>query len=317
MNISNKAFDTSHFSSHSPRKLAHFFKNPETQKPLHIFEMLGIHYKWEGTRAILASDNANSEVDNLENHILSQNNTTVHTQSRVQKITSKPNGFDIHYQTQRIQSNIHADIVFFAPGGKLQIGQNASPSYDILTNLGHSITDIKPSLTPLILPKHPLKHLTGLTFQGTIYSNKHSSNGNILITHKGLSGPAVLDFTQNFENQDIRISFLSPEKSAHIYDKIKQARNTKHNLESFFETLLPKRLATALCELSQIPPKTPLSQISKAQEQHIIHILINFPLHAKIPGTYQSAWTSYGGIPLDELHVHSLESKQHPGLYFG
>lgn len=319
MNITNRCFSADQFTSSHPQLLKNLFKSPWVAKREEIFEMLGIKYKWEQDRAILASENAFKEVDRLTEAVQNQKNVQLHVGTRVLGIKKMDKGFllSFRYADQDI-TEMFFDAVILASGGMFRLkdsAKNPEEIYKIPLQLGHSFIPPSPSLSPLLIHSHPLATLAGTAFQGVLRQGKNHISGDVLITHQGLSGPAVLDFSAWVSGNEAELSFITTDENmfAEQFQKLKQG---KYFLRGFLRSFLPQKLADWHLEKLNLNYEAVIADIKKEVFLELKKQLFHFPLKNISTMDYSFCWTTKGGIPLNEINVATMESKICSKLFF-
>ncbi len=191
------------------------------------------------------------------------------------------------------------------------------------TNLGYKIAqqfDIKvntcrPGLVPLTLSDKNLrifKELAGVSVDALVSFENMNFRENILFTHKGLSGPAILQISSYWKpNKPIKINLL-PEKDISAILKDNHAKET--TLKIFLKSLLPSRLTEILCE--HFFENKPLNNYSLKQLQKIGEFLNNWEITPSGTEGYAKAEVTVGGVDTEEISSKTMEAKRTPGLYF-
>lgn len=185
--------------------------------------------------------------------------------------------------------------------------------YKIAKQFGINIVETKPALVPLLLGKDDLKtfkELSGISADAIVSTGKISFRENILFTHKGLSGPAILQISSYISNSDrINIDLL-PENNL---DEIKNSKE-KQELKNYLKKYFSERFIQVLAE-NYINSK-PLYQYNEKEADKINFILKNFELNISGNEGYEKAEVTAGGVDTDELSSKSMMSKKVEGLFF-
>lgn len=211
--------------------------------------------------------------------------------------------------------------------------------YPWLQKLGHTVTPLRPALTPLVSSIPWLTDLQGITIpdasvtvellngstDGKDSKKKDprlSSRGGLLWTHFGLSGPAPMNVSRAVSDlpaghhSSLHIDLLPDSKPDDLQQWFQKATQTgSRNISNVLSELVPKRIAQILLEISQVVPEKPLAEVSKKNRNDLVERIKNFvvPLH----GTrgYMKAEVTAGGVVLSEVNPHTMESKLVPGLF--
>ncbi len=191
------------------------------------------------------------------------------------------------------------------------------------TNLGYKIADqfqikvnpCRPGLVPLTFQEkdlHIFKELSGVSLDAIVSFENISFRENILFTHKGLSGPAILQISSYWKpKQPIRINLLP---GRDMFAVLKAQQTSKTSLKNFLKDYLPARLTEILCV--HFLESKPLNHYSPEQLSKIGKLLNNFEI---IPGGtegYAKAEVTVGGVDPNEISSKTMEAKKIPGLYF-
>jgi len=311
MNVTNKVFSDQEFSSCSVNLYRKIFKNPHVKNRFEILKKLGIEYQWEKNRAILKSQNAVAEVARLKKLLQKQHNCTLHCNTKIEHIEPSHGKFKINGE--------NFDYVILTTGGMYRMfdSGDAQKIYQIPYQLGHHITEVSPSLCALIFKDQKLRNLSGIAFEGVLRDkqNNNSVQDDILLTHFGISGPAALDFSAVRESENIELSFIAHTTEPEFIKHFNQARNGKQGLKKFLKQYLPERLAQFHISESKITQNF-IADIPKVKLQALCKSIFHYPLPKCQPNSYPASWTTKGGVKLEEIKTHSLESKIIPNLFF-
>ena len=249
-------------------------------------------------------------------------------------------GVNIKNLTNAKGEKIYADKIILATGGKSYSGTGSTgDGYTLAKELGHNITKIKPSLVPLICKEIELcKNMQGLSLRNVKIKLVNNNNkkviyedfGEMLFTHKGVSGPIILSAssylvqTKNIENllkeNKILLSIdlkpaLSEEKlNNRILNDFELFKNKQ--FKNSLENLLPKKMINTIIELSKINPNKKINEISKSERYNLVKLFKNFILTIKAFGDIDEAIITSGGIDTKEINSSTMESKLIKGLYF-
>ena len=198
-----------------------------------------------------------------------------------------------------------------------------------LEKLGHSISPPIPSLFAFNLPSHPLAKLSGLSLPDvrvSIPSLKISQDGPILITHRGVSGPAVIKLSswaaQKLFHKDYRftieINWLGAREDSISTETIKNARvqYPKSLITKCPFDIIPKRLWQKIIEIQKIPHDITWSHLSRQQEERICNSLVRFILPVDGKTTNKEEFVTCGGVSLKEINFKTMESKKIERLFF-
>lgn len=220
--------------------------------------------------------------------------------------------------------SITADYVCIAAGGAPKSSQ-----FDWLKKLGHTIEEPVPSLFTFNMPGNKITQLMGLSVENAsvkIIGEKLQQSGPLLITHWGMSGPAVLKLSayaarllaeKNYEFS-VTINWLPEFNEISLKDKFQLLRfdlasQKIVNRNPFF---LPARLWEYLLEQSEIKPDIRWADLPAKEQNKLIKNLCAQKFSVKGKTTFKEEFVTAGGIKLDEIDVNTMQSKLHPGLFF-
>jgi len=194
--------------------------------------------------------------------------------------------------------------------------------------LGHTVTELRPSLLSLVAEGDIPARLEGLSLRNiavTIrYNNKqvYDDFGEMVFTRRGVSGPVILSASAHVARDKLfpcRLSIdLKPALDAETLDKrilrdFEQNRNKDYI--NALSGLLPAKLIPVIAELSGIDPREKVNSITKPQRKKLLELLKDFSLTITGPGPFDEAVVTAGGISVKEVDPKTLESKLVSGLY--
>lgn len=216
----------------------------------------------------------------------------------------------------RVTSNIGeftSESLVIATGG-ISIPQMGATDYGykISKQFGIKLTKTVPGLVPFTLNEKSYSELSGLSIDSVVTCNGTKFRENILFTHKGLSGPAILQIS-NYWNEGDEISIdLLPEID--LLSLIEESIPNKTELVNVLAKIFPKRFAEKWCELNFT--SKPVNRLSEKEIDQIIDILHNWKIIPKGTEGFGKAEVTKGGVDTSELSSKTMESKKVSGLYF-
>ena len=331
-NITN-ACDMSEFIKNTPgngKFLYGAYERFTNEDLLRLLHDAGLETKVErGGRVFPASDSA-LDVRNTFMKLMKHYGVDVHLEEPVKKLLVD-DSVVIGVVTDK--ETYHADAVVIATGGKSYPATGSTgDGYILAAQVGHKITDIRPSLVPIVTEESWVKDLMGLSLRNVelsvVAKNKVQANmfGEMMFTHFGITGPIVLSLShtvgklmrkKNIGTIGLDIN-LKPALSLETLDKRLQKDfdlYSKKQLINGMKDLLPSRLIPLIIELAGIDPQKPINQISKEERQQIGYMLQHMPLTVKGLRPVEEAIVTAGGISLKEFNPKTMESKLVKGLY--
>lgn len=331
-NITN-ACDMSDFIKNTPgngKFLYGAYERFTNEDLLQLLHDAGLETKVErGGRVFPASDSA-LDVRNTFMKLMKHYGVDVHLEEPVKKLLVD-DGVVTGVVTDK--ETYHADAVVIATGGKSYPATGSTgDGYILAAQVGHKITDIRPSLVPIVTEESWVKDLMGLSLRNVelsvVAKNKVQAKmfGEMMFTHFGITGPIVLSLShtvgklmrkKNIGTIGLDIN-LKPALSPETLDKRLQKDfdlYSKKQLINGMKDLLPSRLIPLIIELAGIDPEKPINQISKEERQQIGYMLQHMPLTVKGLRPVEEAIVTAGGISLKEFNPKTMESKLVKGLY--
>ncbi len=216
------------------------------------------------------------------------------------------------------QGIFHCQSLVIACGGPSFPTMGASAfGYKVAEQFGLKVMPIRAALVPLTLHKADLdlfSPLSGLSLNVIASCHNTSFNEAMLFTHRGLSGPAILQISSYWQPGDtLEINLLPDLDMADDLEKKRQSR-PKTELKTLLAEYLPSRLAQLLCE-TYLPNK-PINQFNDKELTDIAKTLHCFKLKPNGTEGYRTAEVTLGGVDTQEISSKTFESKKVPGLYF-
>ena len=235
---------------------------------------------------------------------------------------------------------IYADKVILATGGKsYPVTGSTGDGYKMAEKVGHSITDLKPSLVPLeIYEKSKVMNIQGLSLKNVEIKIKDIKNekiiyedfGEMLFTHFGVSGPIILSSSAHLLRYN-NIDKLLNEKNIKLIIDLKPALSLREldlRIRRDFEEiknkeflnslnkLLPRKIIEEFVKTTKINPQKRVNEITKEERQNIAKLLKSFELTIKKFRPIEEAIITSGGISIKEINPKTMESKIIKGLFF-
>jgi hypothetical protein len=323
-NVTHRPMELSKLVKNYPRGekfLKKVFPKFNSKDTIDWFESRGVALKVEADgRMFPVSDDSQSVIDCLLKESI-QLQIEIKKSCGVKEILPQSNG----YRLVTDQGSFDFDRVIIATGGFPKMA-----SYDFLKSLNHSIVAPIPSLFTFNTPHESIRSLMGLSVPNglvKISGTKMNYQGPILITHWGLSGPAVLKLSafgakwlheQNYQASAIinwNGAYGEADYELHLKDYQLGHPHRKITSHSLFD--IPSRLWVHFCELAGIEMNQTYLSLSKKQLNRLIQNLFCFILKVEGKTTFKEEFVTAGGISLEEVHPELMESKLHPNLYFG
>jgi len=228
--------------------------------------------------------------------------------------------FDDGYCIDTSRGEYRSDKLVVACGGLSMPKLGATPlGYQIAEQFGHSIVPVRAGLVPFTLQeedKERFAELSGVAVPVTAEANDGYFREAMLFTHRGVSGPAILQVSSYWQPGEAVTINLLPDLDAYEWLKTQQQQQPKSQLNTVLQAHFPKRVVTALAEHHQWPLSNKLADTSNAQFQTIADNLNRWQLKPNGTEGYRTAEVTLGGVNVDEVSSKTMESQKQPGLYF-
>ncbi|MDG2303325.1 MAG: aminoacetone oxidase family FAD-binding enzyme [Candidatus Binatia bacterium] len=242
------------------------------------------------------------------------------TSSRVSSVKTTRSGFEVALADA---DPIRADRVILATGG-LSLPKTGSDGggYRLARSLGHKLAPTFPVLVPLTTADRAWLALPGVSLPVTLRARRegsfvHERTGSFLFTHRGFSGPVVLDISRALTSAPANDVTLEAHWGGPTTDWPARLRTPgRVTVGSIVREALPRRLADLLLDRAGVPPESRLAELPRENRNILERELSACVLPIEGNEGYRTAEATGGGIPLDELRTKTLESRKNPGLHF-
>ncbi len=325
-NVTNNSDVNTHIENTptNPRFMYTALNNFSAQDVMAFFEELGVPLKTErGERVFPVSDKAGDICGALKNrmHRLGVKVVT----ARVSNVT-KDEGFAVHAGGALYR----ADAVIIATGGaSYPLTGSTGDGYKFAEAFGHTVVTPKPSLVPVECKEKWVKEAMGLSLRNvslTVCDGEREvyfEQGEMLITHFGVSGPLVLSASSHMKglgNKTFSLYIdLKPALDFETLDKRLQSDFSKNINRDFINSLgelLPSKLIPIIVRLSGIDARAKCNSVTREQRHALVSLLKALPLTAVKFRPIDEAIITSGGVNVKEISPKTMESKLVPGLYF-
>lgn len=322
-NLTHQPLEISKLVKNYPRgekflkKIFPKFKSDDT---MDWFESRGVPLKIEQDgRMFPRSDDSQSIIDVLLEET-KKLKIKILTSHGIKSIDGLENSFLLHTE----QGDFEVDALIIASGGHPKIN-----GYSFLDQLKHSFESPIPSLFTFNAPGEPIRNLMGISVPDGLVKlegTKLNYRGPVLITHWGLSGPAVLKLSafgaQWLHNQQYQakalINWNAEINELEFADQLNSYAQAHPNRKISSHALfgIPIRLWEHLIQISGIEEIQVFNGLSKKQSNKLVQNLFCYPLMINGKTTFKEEFVTAGGVNLDEINPETMESKFHPNLYF-
>lgn len=283
----------------------------------------GIAYH-EKTLGQLFCDHSAKDIVNMLMQECAKYGAHVQLRTEVLSVKACNDGLNDGFVVHTSQGLLQAEKVVVACGGLSMPKLGATPlGYQLAEQFGHRIVPVRAGLVPFTLhdaDKQRYAELSGLSVD-VVVSNQSASNQSasfkeaMLFTHRGVSGPAMLQISSYWHPGEALEVNLLPHDN--VFESLSQLRTSRPrmSLRSAVQEWFPKRLALALCEQYQWPDKN-LADCSNTLLQHVSDTLHQWQLKPNGTEGYRTAEVTLGGVDTHQISSKTMESSLQPGLFF-
>lgn len=330
-NLTNNEPDTRKFLSKfkdSGKFLFSAFSQFSVKETLDFFHRFEMSTKEETLGRVFPLSNSSQSVWDTLLKYLKQNKVTVKSNSPVAGFNKKDN--QIISIVLKDKSVLQAKSFILATGGmsRPETGSTGD-GFKWLKDIGHTVTEPTASLVPVKIKDEWVKRLQGVSLTDvkiTVLQNdekQSTKKGKILFTHFGLSGPTVLNFSNEigellkygevFLSLDILPSLDHGQLNQKLQDIFKEKSNKK--FKNTLDSLLPSALAPIIVELSKIDGDKQSNSVTREERLSLVDLLKNIKVEVEELLGVEKAIITSGGVSLDEVDFKTMQSRLYPNLY--
>lgn len=270
----------------------------------------------EKTLGQLFCDNSAQQIVDMLVAECEKGNVTLRLRSEVLSVTRDNDGYTLALNGM----NVGAKKLVIASGGLSMPGLGATPfGYKIAEQFGLKVLPTRAGLVPFTLHKpllEQLQVLSGVSVPSVITAEDGTVfRENLLFTHRGLSGPAVLQISSFWQPGEFVTINLLPDADPDAFLNEQRSAHPNQSLKNTLAMLLPKRLVECLQQLGQIPDVS-LKQLNAREQQTLVDTLTAWRIQPNGTEGYRTAEVTLGGVDTIELSSRTMEARNVPGLYF-
>lgn len=318
-NVAHACFDPKELVQFYPRgnkELLSVFTKFQPGDTMDWFEKRKVSLKIEKDNRIFPESNSSQTIINTFLNEIQQKNIEVKTKCSVKEIEKR----DENYLVKTSLGDFEADFVIYTTG-------SSPKSLKMIENLGHKIIDLVPSLFTFNIKDDLLKDLLGTSFEmaeTSIPKLKTEESGPLLITHWGLSGPAILKISAweaislakvkyNFE---VQVNFISKDidDAEELFQNFKQS-NPKKTIGQSKIFDVTNRFWQRILEVSKVDLNKQIANISGKEMQTILENLCKKKFQVTGKSTFKDEFVTAGGVDLKEINFKNMSSKILPSFY--
>ncbi|RAU45002.1 NAD(P)/FAD-dependent oxidoreductase [Pseudocitrobacter sp. RIT415] len=283
-----------------------------------FIDLVGKHgIAWhEKTLGQLFCDDSAEQIVKLLVDECAKGNVTTRLRSEVLSVERDEAGFSLQLNGETVT----AQKLVIASGGLSMPGLGASPfGYKIAEQFGLKVLPTRAGLVPFTLHKPMLdvsQTISGVSVPSVISAQDGTVfRESLLFTHRGLSGPAVLQISSYWQPGEFVTINLLPDIDLAEFLDTQRAEHPNQSLKNTLAMHLPKRLVECLQQLGQIPDVT-LKQLNVRDQQTLVETLTEWRVQPNGTEGYRTAEVTLGGVDTNELSSRTMEARKVPGLYF-
>ncbi|TCP95543.1 hypothetical protein EDC44_10844 [Cricetibacter osteomyelitidis] len=262
----------------------------------------------------LFCDNGAEDIVNMLKNQCDQHNVNICLRSEVSVIEKTENGFKVQANKQTWQ----CEKLVIATGGLSMPGLGATPfGYQVAEQFGINVIAPRASLVPFTYRENDkyLTALAGVSLSVSVSTNLQNFQHNMLFTHRGLSGPAILQISNYWQpNESVEINLLPTYNITEYLNKQRQS-SPKMQLKTALSHLLPKKLVELWLEQKLIQDDV-LAQLSKVRLKNLENLIHHWQFVPNGTEGYRTAEVTQGGVDTTEISSKTMEANNVKGLYF-
>ena len=283
-----------------------------------FIDMVGKHgIAWhEKTLGQLFCDDSADQIVAMLVAECEKGNVTTRLRSEILSVARDDEGYTLQLNGDQVS----ADKLVIASGGLSMPGLGATPfGYKVAEQFGLKVLPTRAGLVPFTLHKPMLEQLqvlSGVSVPSVITAQDGTVfRESLLFTHRGLSGPAVLQISSYWQAGEFVSINLLPDIDLADFLDVQRGEHPNQSLKNTLAMQLPKRLVECLQQLGQIPDVT-LKQLNVREQQTLVDTLTDWRVQPNGTEGYRTAEVTLGGVDTNELSSRTMEAKKAPGLYF-
>lgn len=304
------------------------FYSYTNQDVIDFFENIGVRTKIErGNRVFPVSDHSSDVISGLTKELHRQG-VEIHLRTEVEKVVGTETFEHIVLKNGK---KVTGDACIIATGGfSYQTTGSDGDGYRFAKELGHNVTELLPSLVPLVIKEEYVKELQGLSLrnvEATVYDGKkklYNDFGEMLFTHFGVSGPLMLSASSYIAKKikEKELKLVIDLKPALNFEQLDQRvlRDFEENINKQFKNaiqkLFPSKLVPVILAVSDIDSEKKVNLITKEERHQFVTLIKNFTLTITGLRDFNEAIITKGGVNVKEINPATMESKMVQNLYF-
>jgi len=293
---------------------------------LHLLESQGVAWHARENGRIFPNSGRADDVLSAFEAELRVAQTIIHTKSHIQSVDTNRQRWTLRGQF----GSIELDALILTTGGTSykKVGTTGD-GINYAAKLGHTIVPLRAALAPIYLKYTPRQDVVGIALRDVELKTAQGDNligsktGDLLLTHKGISGPATLDLSREAALASekgpisIRVSLLAktPDTISDLLIDLQSSRS-QQQVKTWLEELLPNRFVPYVLAQADIPPDRKWNALTKDERGRLLSSLTDYDLGEVREIPIDRGEVTAGGVSLKEVDPKTMMSRLHPGLFF-
>ena len=283
----------------------------------------GLPLKELGDGKLFPVTESSRDVLNVFLQVCRQHKVEIRYSVPVEMVSICDDGFYI--QTDEV-SFVAKNLIIATGGKSYPTTGSTGDGYIFARNLGHTITELAPALTPVRIRDYPFAGCAGAAFENipvTVLRNVKKiaeNSGDVLLTHHGFSGPGILDLSRSIQTGDtLKLSFVpgtTPDQFENILLQ-KTANQGKKTIRNILAPeFVPQRFAGAILKQSAMDENLTGAELDRTSRKSLVRIMTEATFTVAALGGFHEAMVTSGGVAISEVNRNTMESRLVPGLFF-
>jgi predicted Rossmann fold flavoprotein len=322
-NVTHACFDNKELSNFYPRgknQLRKAFEQFNAQSTIDWFKKRGVELETLHDNCIFPKSNSSQTIIDCFEYEAKRLGISVQIQTPINDIRFEEG----HFVLKSLEQEILVDRVIYTTGG-----QPKADSLRWAEKFGHTIVQPVPSLFTFNMPNEPIRSLMGIVVEPALVrveKTKLEADGPLLITHWGMSGPAILKLSafgarilaENNYDFAVLVNWLHTKKEDALRQELERVKETNADkkISNYNPFGLSSRLWEFLVEKSAISVDARWKEVTGKAFNKLVNTLLNDRYEVKGKTTFKEEFVTAGGIALDGVDFKTMESRHQPGLFF-
>jgi len=287
----------------------------DNQKLMHFFENRGIEFRKARGGKIFPKSNKASDILNVLLKEAKSKNIKIIYDTTIKKVNYNNKLFEIKSENKIYKSK----YFLLATGGKsFPKTGSTGDGFSIAKNLGHKIVDPRPALAPVVIKNYQFKMLSGISLRNKQISLWRdgqllkSWSDDLLLTHRGLSGPGIINYSRYMKKGDLLkiklLKYSQEELEKNLLKRIER-EGRLNLLNLLIKYPLAQRLIEKILEIANIDGSQNAAHLRKDQRREITELFSSLEFEIKSLADFNQSMVTKGGIDLNEINPQTMESK--------